>query len=175
MILNMIGGEQQLFDEVVRAVDAWIPSKAYGHESKFQNELQEFLDEELNSGNQGGFGLGMDTEERVVERESGRARADLVVNQTVGIEMKRNLSNSQTKKLRGQIEDYLEEYPYVIVCACGIQDMDGWRRLKNKYQGMSGGLGLDVSEVEFIAKDPKNYGKDIKGDEGGGLLGGFGF
>lgn len=40
----MIGGGQQLFQDVHRAVDAWIPSKEYGHESKFQNELQEFLD-----------------------------------------------------------------------------------------------------------------------------------
>lgn len=171
---HMIGGEGQLFGEVVRAVDAWVPSKEYGHESKFQNELQNFLDSELNSSSQGGLGLGMGAQESVVERESGRARADLVVNQTVGIEMKRNLSNSQTKKLRGQIEEYLDEYPYVIVCACGIQDMDGWRRLKNKYQGRSGGIGMDVSEVEFIAKDPENYGKDVDRGGDGGLFGGFG-
>ena len=120
--------------------------------------------------------MGYDSQDRVVERESGRARADLVVNQTIGIEMKRNLSNSQTKKLRGQIEEYLDEYPYVIVCACGIDDMDGWRRLKNKYQGGAGGFGMDISVVEFVAKDPENYGKEPgRQGSGGGLFGDFGF
>jgi len=164
----MIGGNQ-LFQDVLRAVDAWIPSKEYGHESKFQNELQEFLDGELNAGGGGGLGLDLGGGERVVERESGRARADIVIDQTVGIEMKRDLSNSQTKKLRGQIEEYLDEYPYVIVCACGIQDMDGWRKLKNTYSGGAGGFGLDGGTVEFVQKDPRNYGKDPGHSSGGGL------
>lgn len=170
----MLGGDQQLFEEVVRAVDVWIPSKAYGHEAKFQNELKDFLDAELNSGTQGGLDIGGNSADRVVERESGRSRADVVVNQLVGIEMKRELSNSQTKKLRGQIETLLDEYPFVIVCACGIQDMDGWRKLKNNYQGTRGGIGMDVSTVEFIAKDPANYGKDIEREDDGGMVGDFG-
>lgn len=168
----MIGGGQQLYQDVLRAVDAWIPSKAYGHESKFQNELQEFLDAELNAGGGGGFGLDLGGGgERVVERESGRARADIVVNQTVGIEMKRELSNSQTKKLRGQIEEYLDEYPFVIVCACGIQDMDGWRRLKNTYSRGGGGLGLNGGTVDFVHKDPDYYGQEpgSPGGQGGGF------
>lgn len=150
----------------MRAIDAWIPSKAHGHESKFQNKLQEFLDTELNADGGGGLGLGAG-QDRVVERESGRARA-VVVNQSIGIEMKRELSNSQTKKLRGQIEEYLDEYPFVIVCACGIQDMDGWRRLKNKYSGGGGGIGLESGAVEFIHKDPGNYGQEPQ-TSGGGL------
>lgn len=105
-----------------------------------------------------------------MERESGRARADIVVNQTIGIEMKRELSNNQTKKLRGQIEVYLDEYPYVIVCACGIQDMDGWRKLKNTYSGGGGGLGLDGGVVEFVHKDPDFYGQDSGSSGGGGGL-----
>ena len=156
------GGDYQLFEEVVQAVDYWIPSKEYNHESKFQNELQEFLDNELNANSGGIMGMGGGGRDRVVERESGRARADVVVDQTVGIEMKRELSNSQTKKLRGQIEEYLDEYPYVIICACGIQDMDGWRRLKNKYSGGGMGLGMDTGEVVFIEKDPANYGQESR-------------
>lgn len=162
----MLGGDNQLFREVLTAVDAWVPTKEYGHESKFQNELQGFLDSELNSGG-GGLGLDMGCGgERVVERESGRARADIVVNQTVGIEMKRELSNSHTKKLRGQIEEYLAEYPFVIVCACGIQDMDGWRRLKNVYSGRGGGLDINGGTVEFVHKDCDSYGQE-PGTSGG--------
>lgn len=170
----MFGGDQQLFNEVVRAVDMWIPSKEYGHEAKFQNELQDFLDTKLNANSQGGHDIGLDSADRVVERESGRSRADVVVNQRVGIEMKRDLSNSQTKKLRGQIEALLDEYPFVIVCACGIQDMDGWRKLKNTYQGRRGDIGMDISTVEFIEKDPANYGKDIRREDDGGMFDNFG-
>lgn len=155
-------GDYQLFEEVVQAVDSWIPSKEYNRESKFQNELQEFLDTELNSQTGGMLGFGGDGRDRVVERESGRARADIVVDQTVAIEMKRELTNSQTKKLRGQIEEYLDDYSYVIICACGIQDMDGWRRLKNKYQAGEMGLGMDTNEVVFIEKDPANYGQELR-------------
>jgi len=85
---------------------------------------------------------------------------------------KRDLSNSQNKKLRGQIEDYLDHYNYVIVCACGIDDMSGWRKLKKKYS--QGNLGFNPQSVVFIHKKKDNYGKERKGrgqDRSGGLLG----
>lgn len=92
-----------------------------------------------------------------VSKEHGKSKADIAVDDAVGIEMKRELSNSQNKKLRGQIEDYLDNYNYVIVLACGIKDKDGWRKLKNKYQGQK---GFDGGQVEFIWKKKENYGKD---------------
>lgn len=94
-----------------------------------------------------------------VSTERGKSQADVVVDDTVGIELKRDLSNSQRKKLDGQIKDYLREYPYVVVCTCGIQDKDGWRRLKNEYAGRSG-FGTNQQEVVFIHKQKENYGKD---------------
>lgn len=55
--------------------------------------------------------------------------------------------------------------------------MDGWRRLKNnpQYQG-GGGFGMDTGAVEFIARDPANYGAEPRRNDrdGGGLFGGFG-
>lgn len=169
----MMGGEQTA-RHVLDLVEAWSPEKAYGHESKFQNDLKAFLDEQLNeqgggTGLLGGLGGG---QEHVVSRERGKARADVVVDDLVGIELKRDLTNSQTKKLRGQIEEYCDEYPFVIVCACGIEDMDGWRSLKNKYEGTVGGLGMDASEVRFVHKRKENYGKDHDFG-GGGLLDGW--
>jgi len=155
-----------------------VPREAYGHERKFQNELQDFLDEQLNetggndplAANIGGDG------EHVVATERGKSHADVAVDDTVGVELKRDLTNSQTKKLRGQIEDYLDNYPFVIVCACGIDDMDGWRELKNKYQGQQGmGVGLDDGgEVAFVHKRKENYGKDPAetNRNDGGLFGG---
>lgn len=159
----MIGGVSD--DEVVRAIQEWVPSNAYGHERKFQSELQDYLDESLNSGvgllDSGGGGVEVST-------ERGKSRADLAVNDTIGIEMKRNLSNSQTKKLKGEIDDQREEYESVIVVACGIDDMDGWRRVPNKIQRDSIGL---QAPVHFVHKLRDEYGSDSGGrNEGGGVL-----
>lgn len=172
----MIGGGQQLYETVLDSVEYWVPKKAYGHERKFQSELQEFLDEDLNSGkNEMAVGVGTNGGTHVVSTEHGKSKGDVVVDDIVGIELKRDLSNNQTKKLRGQIESYLDNYDYVIACACGISDMDGWRELKKKYEGNQGLLG-GSSQVSFVHKRKENFGKDpseVNGNDGflgGGLF-----
>lgn len=155
---------QQLFQDVLQEVQAWNPSKAYGHERNFQDELQDHLDERLNSR---GGGLMGPQKDIPVEKEHGKSKADLAIDDTVGIEMKRDLSNSQKKKLQGQIVDYLDNYNYVIVCACGIKDKSGWRKLKNKYEGTQ---GFEGGEVAFIWKKEENYGKGPGKQEGQGPL-----
>lgn len=153
-----LGGDQQLARNVASAIEDWTPSEAYGHESKFQSELQGYLDTRLNSGNNMMMG---GSEDIVVEREHGNVNGDVVVNGTVGVEMKRDLSNSQTKKLRGQIEEYQKEYTHVIALACGIDDMDGWRKLKNDYENQMGmGMNPDDAPVNFIHKPKANYGTE---------------
>lgn len=151
-----LGGNQQLAQDVAAAIGDWTPTEAYDHESKFQNELQDYLDERLNAGS--GMMVGPN-EDVVVEREHGNVNGDVVVNGSIGIEMKRDLNNSQTKKLRGQIEEYQKEYTHVIAVACGIDDMDGWRKLKNDYQNQMGiGMEPDNAPVKFIHKKKANYG-----------------
>ncbi|WP_138007856.1 hypothetical protein [Halalkalirubrum salinum] len=150
-----LGTNQQLASDVVSAIKEWTPSEAHGHESKFQNELQEYLDYRLNSGSSM---IGAN-EQIVVEREHGNVNGDVVVNGAIGIEMKRDFSNNQAKKLRGQIEEYQREYTHVIALACGIEDMDGWRKLKNDYENQPGiGMNPDDAPVRFIHKAKSNYG-----------------
>ena len=149
-------GNQQLARDVVSAIEEWTPSEAYDHESKFQNELQEYLDHRLNANNNMMHDAG---KEIIVEREHGNVNGDVVVNGNIGIEMKRDLTNSQTKKLRGQIEEYKKEYTHVIALACGIDDMDGWRKLKNDYENQMGmDMNPDNAPVKFIHKSKSNYG-----------------
>lgn len=151
---------QQTARQTLDLVEQWVPERNYRHESRFQNDLQEYLDRELN----GSSGMGMQMgggKNYVVEREHGRSNGDVVVDGAVGIELKRDLSNSQTKKLRGQIESYREEYDYVIVCACGIDDMSGWRNLQNKYEknNQVGGFGVGhAAPVRFVGKDLSRSG-----------------
>lgn len=158
----MIGGITDR--DVVQAINRWTPAKAYDHERKFQSELQDYLDETLNNGGGvfGGSGGGVE-----VSTERGRSNADLAIDDRIGVELKRNLSNSQTDRLRGQIEKQRDEYEALIVVACGIDDMNGWRRVQN--QVGSDLAGLD-SPVHFIHKPRDEYGTGNRDDGGQGGL-----
>ena len=173
----MFGQGNQTYQKVVDLVHAWRPSQDYGHESKFQKELAEFLDEQLNnqdSGMMGGIMGGGGGDNYVVGRERGNARGDIVIDDTVGIEMKRHFSNSQKRKLRGQLEDYADNYPYVIALACGVDDMDGWREVENKFS-RGRGMGLNQTEFTFIIKSRDNFGDehDFGRDDGFGDIPGL--
>lgn len=167
----MFGQDNQTYQKVVELIDAWNPSQDYGHESKFQNELSDYLDEQLNdqSGDPvGGIMGGGGGSNHVVSRERGTSRGDVVVDDAVGIEMKRHFSNSQKKKLRGQLEDYADNYPYVIALACGIDDNDGWRELENKLT-QNRGIGLDQTKFTFIVKRRENFGEPHNFGNSGGF------
>jgi len=172
----MFGEGNQTYQKVVELAEAWRPAKDYGHESKFQNDLSDFLDEQLNEQNTGGMDgiMGGRDGGYVVSRERGNSRGDVVIDDVVGIEMKRHFDNGKKKKLRGQLEDYADNYPYVIALTCGIDDMDGWRELENKFSG-GRGMGMDQTEFTFIVKKRENFGDphDFGGGSGMGDLLGF--
>ncbi len=154
------------------AVESWVPGDTYEHERGFQQDLQHHLDETLNRG-----GMLGSSGTHVVEREHGRVNADLAVDDTVGIELKRNFTNSQAKKLRGQIEEYRNEYDGVIVCACGIDDMSGWRRLQRDYTDREMGMEMKAP-VRFVHKPTAEMGRRDSNQRGnavaaspGGLVG----
>jgi len=163
----MFGQGGNTFRTVVGLVKDWRPTEAYGHEREFQSELQDYLDEHLNNG--GGI---LDGGTYAVSTERGASRGDVVINDQIGIELKRDFTNSQKKKLRGQLEDYADHYDYVIACACGISDMDGWRDLEKKVGNNGPGIGLQQTQFEFIIKREENFGTDPQDDDflGGGLF-----
>ena len=170
----MIGGD--ICDEVVRYVEDWIPKRSYRSEKKFQNDLQDHLDTSLNESSGMSMGMGENAGGQFpIKKEHGRVNADVAVGDEVGIELKRDFTNSKKHRLSGQITDYQKEFPCVVVVACGISDKDGWRELQNEYGGM-GGFGMDQTRVTFIHKRKEHFGKDpseINRDDGG-LLGGGG-
>lgn len=157
----MIGGG--LCNEVVQYVEEWIPERSYRKEHRFQNDLQEYLDERLNESGGFGMGLGGGSDQLPVKREYGKVNADVAVGEKVGIELKRDFTNTNKHRLSGQITDYQKEFPCVIVVACGISDMDGWRELQNEYGGR-GGMGMNQSEVRFVHKQKDYFGKDSSED-----------
>lgn len=170
----MLGGG--LGRQVLGFVKDWIPSRSYRAEHRFQNDLKEYLDTRLNDTGGTGLDMGLGGGQQVpVTREHGGVNADVAVGNEVGIELKRNFSNSMKHRLSGQITDYRKEFPFVIVVACGISDMGGWRELQNEYGGPGGmGMGLDQSEVHFVHKRKENFGKDPSRNRDGGFFGGGG-
>ena len=170
----MLGGG--VGQTVLKLVEEWNPSQEYDHERKYQSELQDFLDENLNqSGGGTGFGLDMGGgQEHSVYTERGTSRGDVVVDDVVGIELKRNFSNSQKRKLKGQLSDYGKNYDFVIACACGIDDNDGWIEVKNEFANQQQGL-MDMTEYHFVSKKRENFGTGGQSGGDGGILGGGGF
>jgi hypothetical protein len=165
----MIGG--QTGPRVWELVQQWIPSQVYDHERKYQSELQEYLDEQLNSSSGIGFGGMGGGQNHVVSTERGTAYGDVVVDDVVGIELKRNFENRQKRRLRGQLEDYADNYDFVIACTCGVEDMDGWREVEKKFSQGRGGF-MDMTEFRFIVKQRENFGKDSQGGNSGPFGGG---
>lgn len=162
----MIGGGPAPRD-VVQLVERWCPKKADRSEKKFQNNLQDHLDDQLNRGG-GGRNL-------VISKEHSQVNADVAVGDDIGIKLKRNLTNSQEKKLRGRIKEYRDYYGAVIAVACGVNYMDGWRDLQNAYQ-QGGGmcLGADLGggmggkgQVYFVHKQTEKFGTGSSGQDGG--------
>lgn len=166
----MMGGVgSQVWDLVQR----WNPSQVYDHENKYQSELQGYLDEALN---ESGSGMGLDPMgggTHAVSTERGTSYGDVVVDDTVGIELKRNFTNSQKRKLRGQLEDYGDNYDWVIACACGVEDTDGWREVEGKFDPNQRGM-MDMTEFRFVIKQRENFGTGNSGGGNDGLLGGDG-
>lgn len=159
-------------------VEEWVPKKQHDREYDFQQDLQQFLDTQLNS--DGGM-MGQQST-HVVETEHGQSNADIAVDDTVAIELKHDLTNSDTKKLRGQIDAYQREYDGVIACACGIEDLSGWRRLQQDFSDdpMQMGMGMDPDDapVRFVHKKTSEMGtrrstsaagNGIEGELGGEL------
>lgn len=173
----MIGGGG-ICDEVLTYIEEWVPDD-HSNEYGFQEELREYLDVQLNeSGNsRGPVGLGDEMRDQFpVRKEYGKSQADVAVGDTVGIEMKHNLTNGRINELSGQIRKYKKEFPCVVVVACGIDHIGGWRELQNEYSGVSTvGMQMNEGKVHFIHKKEEHFGKDpseVREDEGGFLDGG---
>lgn len=171
--MGAIGNVKKQTHELVKD---WVPEENHDREYDYQQDLQQYLDTQLNSG-----GMLDQQSTHVVETEHGQQNADIAVDDTVAIELKRDLTNSDTKKLRGQIDAYQREYDGVIACACGIDDMSGWRRLQNDFANDPMDMGMDpnTAPVRFVHKPTSEMGAqrsegargntDISGEIGGEL------
>jgi hypothetical protein len=48
------------------------------------------------------------------------------------------------------------------VCACGVKDTSGWRKIQKQYGGSSMDIQIDAgAKPEFIWKKKQNYGRNL--------------
>lgn len=152
-----IVGKEELARAVAAALRDWTPAEAYEQEAEFRDELHEYLDARLNAGG----GKILDTSGSfVVERAYGELECDVVVSDTVGITIRRDLAADQITQLAGHIREYQKAYTHVVIIACGSIDDDQWEKLKTTYedqQGMNNDPGS--TPVMFLRRREPNYGK----------------
>lgn len=165
----------QLGPQVLNHVEAWVPSKAFRTETKFRDDLMTYLEAQLNSG---GGGIMGQQQPVSLRKERGKSRADIAVDDDVGIELKRAITDSKLRRLRDQLHDLTKEYSFVIVCACGVKETGKWNELRQDFENQAGGLGMGMqpsAPVRFVEKrkDGRTFtgGQQLSG--GGPSSGGF--
>ena len=124
--------KEALADEVAAALSDWTAAQAYEQESAFRDDLHAYLDARLNAGG----GNILDTGGNfVVDRTDGDLECHIVVSNSIGIAVFRDLTASRTKRLHQQIQAYLKAYTHVIIIACGSTDDAAWENLRDSYEG----------------------------------------
>lgn len=152
-----IVGKEELAQAVAAALGEWTPTQAYEREAAFRDELHAYLDARLNAGG----GKILDTSGNfVVERAYGELECDVVVSDTIGITIRRDLTAEQIDQLAGRVQEYQKSYNYVAIIACGSIDGDNWEKLKHTYPNQRGmNNDPDSTSVLFLRRRESNYGK----------------
>jgi len=147
---------ESLCDTLLGIVERWIPKKKYSKELEYRDELMKFIRSELKRGQRDIlFGI---PEEHSVQKEAGRAHADIEIDRKIGIELKRNLKGkTEMNRLSGQIIDYEGDYSCIIVVLCGevseetVDELE--YQFEQRYGGVGFGLGPQKPRVEIVRKD----------------------
>lgn len=154
-----------IFNRIIRIVEDWEPQEEYSNEDGYRNDLLKYLREELNLPSP--FGS---NEHHKIRKESGRALADIAVDEEVGIELKKDLARqAHVDRLVGQLRRYKKDYDNIIVVLVGEtgeEAMDELRDAVNEPQ--SGPFVIQSKRIEIIDKgfeyEPENEDEDFERD-----------
>ncbi len=135
-------GLTSLFDEVLRLVNAWKPQKRYRSEDGYRDELKEFLRTNLNRSN--ALSIGPQKPIKVAS-ESGRHLCDIAVDESVGVELKKDLNKlAEVDRLSGQLSRYKKQYSGIIVVLVGSTNKDAYAELVNRVYEMQQSTGISL-------------------------------
>ena len=150
-----------LVDDVLQTISDWNPKAEYPTETKYRDDLLEYLRESLNSGITGYSTAIWGLEHsgfHCIKKEAGRSLADIGIDNEIGIELKRNLRRkTQINRLVGQIVDYfVYGYSCVIIVLCGYADQEAVDTLKHNlkkvFKSFSAPLGDEDKQIKIVSK-----------------------
>lgn len=113
-----------LFEDTLAGIQHWQPDSWYRSEKKFQRDLQNHLDVVLNDRNR---------RQIIVDREHGEYNADVCVDDSIAIELKRKFDRGKLDRLNGQVQNYIKEYDAVVVVSCGVDQQSAWSKFKKRW------------------------------------------
>ncbi|TNE78464.1 MAG: hypothetical protein EP332_14235 [Bacteroidetes bacterium] len=121
------------FEKTIEGVKSWNPQRKRFTEETYKVELRGFLQSSR-------FNVG---------EEKGDSNIDLLVNNSVAIELKKDPSTSEYDRLAGQMIRHLMIYKYLIVVICDISSEDRFREFMKSIDFIFVPLKLNV---EIIVK-----------------------
>jgi len=126
-----------LFNDVIHIINHWNPKSKYPNETKYRDELLEYIRDGLNSNNSM-FGI---SRGRVsVKKEDSRGLCDIGIDRRIGIELKKDLkSKAQVNRLIGQIVNYKRDYQDIIILLVGDTNKEALENLKDDLSDLNRG------------------------------------
>jgi len=163
-VFTMLG--MGLFDEVVKIINQWRPQKKYPNETKYRDDLMNFIHDRLNDPRKNMF---FGRRNVLVRKEDSRSLCDIAVERSVGIELKfgknGKISKKEIDRLHGQIGGYRKEYSEgIIVVLVGEVDKFSEAEVRKKLEDLydlinRANFGLQQFRIKLINKSDSKIRK----------------
>jgi len=126
---NRTDAQRQSLEEIILN---WIPARRYKTEEGYQTELRSILEHK--------YGL-------KVQDEAGPTQVDILVNDSIPIELKKNPKREDFDRLSGQVDRNIEFYGKLIIVICQLETRDLFIEYKNRFE-----TRYSKEELIFIIK-----------------------
>ncbi len=133
---KLVEKEQEVIEEetipLEIIIQKWIPARRYKTEEGYQTELRSLLELKY------GFN---------VKDEAGPTQVDILVNDSIPIELKKNPKREDFDRLSGQVDRNIELYGRIIIVICQLETRDLFREYRNRLEKR-----YSNEEIMFINK-----------------------
>ena len=104
---------------IIQIIQDWIPSKIHRYEEGYQSELAGLLEHKYNF---------------QIQQEAGKNQVDILVENNIPIELKKNPKKDEYDRLTGQVARFISEYNKLIIVIFKPQNRDLFVEYRNILQ-----------------------------------------
>ncbi|MFB6127327.1 MAG: hypothetical protein ABEJ79_08575 [Halolamina sp.] len=149
---------------VLAALKSWSPAPPAETSTADDRRLRRHLDREL-SGRRNVLASALGLGGGHVVRAGGPGTTPAaVVDDSVGVEVVWDATDAELRTLADRLRRYDGEYDDVAVCACGVEAVDRWKRVRFNFEGGRGDVG-DGTRYHFLAKRRADEGAAVVDDD----------